>query len=102
MKTKEIKHNEKYVMLNIGARGYIKEINDDLFDFYNQPYMAFIPAKRRAQFKAIMTKLVELEPGSKDLIEVVFLKEDKTKPVEEIKTTKGLNLSNQLEFNFNG
>jgi len=101
MKTKEIKHNEKYVMLNIGARGYIKEINDDLFDFYNQPYMAFIPAKRRAQFKAIMTKLVELEPGSKDLIEVVFLKEDKTKPVEKIKTTKGLNLSNQLEFNFN-
>ena len=101
MKTKEIKHNEKYVMLNIGARGYIKEINDDLFDFYNQPYMAFIPAKRRAQFKAIMTTLVELEPGSKDLIEVVFLKEDKTKPVEEIKTTKGLNLSNQLEFNFN-
>ena len=28
--------------------------------------------------------------------------QDKTKPVEEIKTTKGLNLSNQLEFNFNG
>lgn len=48
---------------------YIKKINDDLFDFYNQPYMAFIPAKRRAQFKSIMTKLVELEPSSKDLKE---------------------------------
>ena len=99
MKTKEIKHNEKYVMLNIGARGYIKEINDDLFDFFNQPYMAFIPNKRRAQFKSIMKKLVQLEPSSEDLKE---LEKDKTKPVEEIKTTKGLNLSNQLEFNFNG
>mgnify|MGYP003116570390 CR=1 FL=1 len=82
-KTKDLKYNQEYVLLNVAAQGYIKKINDDLFDFYNQPYMAFIPAKRRAQFKSIMTKLVELEPSSKDLKEL----EQPKKP-------------QQLEFNF--
>ncbi len=79
-KTKDLKYNQEYVLLNVAARGYIKKINDDLFDFYNQPYMAFIPAKRRAQFKSIMTKLVELEPSSKDLKELEQPK--KSKPIQ--------------------
>ena len=79
-KTKDLKYNQEHVLLNTAARGYIKKINDDLFDFYNQPYMAFIPAKRRAQFKSIMTRLVELEPSSKDLKELEEPK--KSKPIQ--------------------
>ena len=74
---------EKIVMMNGGAKEHIKEINDELFDFFNQPYMAFIPHKRKQQFKSIMEKLVQLEPIPPDFVV------DKTEPKPK-----------QLEFPF--
>ncbi len=49
------------IMLNKEAQDTIKNINDDLLKFYNQPFMSLIPQQRKVEFKKIMSKLIQLE-----------------------------------------